>query len=91
LLNLNPDETIIKRGTKSGMELKNLNITMKDLRFISGTQMYLEKGLPAKPEEVRVQLYLATDAKESSYNRLHEFEFVAEVPINGQWKASEVK
>lgn len=31
------------------MELKNLAATMKDTRFISGTQVYLEKGLPAKP------------------------------------------
>lgn len=53
------------------MELKNLNNTMKDSRFISGTQVYFEKGLPAKPGEVRVQLYLATDAADDAYNRLH--------------------
>lgn len=73
------------------MELKNLNSTMKDSRFISGTQVYFEKGLPAKPGEIRVQLYLASDAADDVYNRLHEFQFVADVPINGQHKASEVK
>lgn len=73
------------------MELKNLSSSMKDSRFISGTQVYLEKGLPAKPGEIRIQLFIATDASEECYNRLHEFEFVADVPINGQYKASDVK
>lgn len=61
----------MKRGNRSGLELKNLSATMKDTRFISGTQVYLEKGLPAKPGEVRIQLFIATDAADDCYNRLH--------------------
>ena len=46
---MDPEETILRRGTKSGLELKDLKATMKDSRFITGTQVYLDKGLPAKP------------------------------------------
>ena len=85
------EETILRRGTKSGLELKDLKATMKDSRFITGTQVYLDKGLPAKPGEVRIQLFFAYDADRELYNRLHEFEYIVDVPINGQWKSSEVK
>ena len=46
---MDPEETILRRGSKSGMELKDLTLTMKDCKFITGTQVYLDKGLPAKP------------------------------------------
>ena len=88
---MDPEETIMRRGTKSGMELKDLKLTMKDSRFITGTQVYLDKGLPANPGEVRIQLFFAYDADREQYNRLHEFEYIVDVPLNGQWKASEVK
>jgi hypothetical protein len=35
---------------------------MKDAKFITGTQLYFEKGIPAKAGEIRVQLYMAVDA-----------------------------
>jgi hypothetical protein len=31
----------MKMGSKSGRELKDLSITLKDARFITGTQIYL--------------------------------------------------
>ncbi len=36
-------------------------------------------------------MYFANSAPEDIINRLHEFDFISEVPINGAWKASEVK
>ena len=41
-------ETIMRRGNRSGLELKNGCATLKDNRFINGTTLFLEKGLPAK-------------------------------------------
>lgn len=38
---LDPTGIIFKRGSKSGLELKDLNTTLKDYHFITGTQLYL--------------------------------------------------
>jgi hypothetical protein len=86
-----PEETIIRRGNKSGLELKYMEASLKENRFISGTTLFLEKGIPAKLGEVRIQLFLATDAATELYNRLHEFEFIADVPIDTNLKASDIK
>ena len=64
---------------------------MKESRFITGTTIYFEKGIPAKTGEVRVQLFLAFDAPNQMFNRLHEFQFIGDVPVNGLHRASEVK
>ena len=86
-----PAETIVRRGNRSGMEIKNLEASLKDNRFISGTSLYLEKGLPARMGEIRVQLFLASDAAVELSNRLHEFEFLADVPVDSAHRASQVK
>jgi hypothetical protein len=85
------EDTIVRRGNRSGLELKNGLASLKDNRFINGTTLFLEKGLPAKMGEIRVQLFLSEDAIPSLFNRLHEFEFIADVPIDTNLKASEVK
>lgn len=41
--------------------------------------------------EVRIQLFLASDAAKEHYNRLHQFQFIADVPIDTNLKAGEVK
>jgi len=53
---------MMKWGSKSGRELKDMDITLKDAKFIRGTQVYFDFGIPAKPGEIRIQLFLATDA-----------------------------
>ena len=63
-------------------------MTMKDAKFIPGKMLHLEKGIPAKQGEVRIQLFFAFNAEKQLYNRLHEFQFIADVPINKEWKAS---
>lgn len=67
------DETIVRRGNKSGLELKNGNASLKENRFINGTTLFLEQGIPAKMGEIRIQLFLAEDAVPTLFNRLHEF------------------
>lgn len=41
--------------------------------------------------EIRIQLFLAEDSNPSLFNRLHEFQFIADVPVDTNLKASEVK
>jgi len=38
----------VRRGNRSGLELKNGKATLKENRFINGTTLFLEKGIPAK-------------------------------------------
>jgi hypothetical protein len=38
-----------------------------------------------------VQLFLASDAGKELYNRLHEFEFIADVPVDTNLNASDAK
>jgi hypothetical protein len=38
---MEPENIIIRRGNKSSLELKNLETTLKENRFITGTQLYL--------------------------------------------------
>ncbi len=61
-LEVSPEDVIMKWGTKSGRELKDLEMTLKEARFITGTQIYFDFGIPAQPGEIRIQLFLATDA-----------------------------
>ena len=65
------EETIVKRGNRNGIEIKNGTASLKDNRFINGTTLYLEKGLPAKMGEIRIQLFMAEDASPEIFNRLH--------------------
>lgn len=71
MVNQPVEDTIVRRGNRSGLELKNGLSTLKDNRFINGTTLYLEKGLPAKMGEIRIQLFLAEDASPDLFNRLH--------------------
>lgn len=71
---LDPTSTIFKRGSRSGLELKDLNDTLKDYRFITGTQLYLEEGIPAQPGEVRIILFLSTPTEPSCLNSFSSFE-----------------
>ena len=56
---LDPTVVVFKRNSRSGLELKCLTDTLKEYRFITGTQIYLEEGLPAQPGEVRILLHLS--------------------------------
>lgn len=38
-------------------------MTMKDAKFIPGKMLHLEKGIPAKQGEVRIQLFFAFNAE----------------------------
>ena len=51
----------------------------------------MEKGIPAKQGEIRIQLFLGQDAAVDQYSRLHEFEFICDVPLDTTMKASEAK
>lgn len=51
--------------------MKNGFASLKENRFINGTTLFLEKGIPAKLGEIRIQLFLAEDASPQLYNRLH--------------------
>lgn len=71
IIGVETDDLIMRRGTKSGLQLKNLALSMKESKFITGTQLYFEKGIPAKAGQIRVQLSIAKDAPNQMFNRLH--------------------
>lgn len=73
------------------MELKDLEQTLQSYRFISGTQIYIENGIPALPDQLRIVLYLSKPTPLDTLNAFHTFDEVFEIPIDGNSKASECK
>lgn len=88
---LDPAAVVFKRNSRSGLELKSLIDTLKEYRFITGTQIYLDEGLPAQPGEVRILLHLSEPTDPCCLNSFNTFEEVADIPVNGNLKASECK
>lgn len=91
ILSLNPDDYIMKRGGKLGMELKDLNSTVASQHFVNGSSVYIEKGTPSKPGQYRIIFYMAKKTSLMSDNFFYSFEELFELPIPGEWTASRVK
>ncbi len=91
ILNINPDEFILKRGGKMGMELKDLNSTISGQHFVNGSSIFIEKGTPSKPGQYRIQFFLAKKTGLFSDNYFFSFEELFELPIPGEWTVSKVK
>ncbi|EAR91927.3 ubiquitin carboxy-terminal hydrolase (macronuclear) [Tetrahymena thermophila SB210] len=90
-LKIDPVEVIIRRGGKAGIELKEMNKTIRSMNFINNSSIYLELGKPAKEGEIRVIFYLAIKTPLNADQILHTFEEIGELPIHGNLLASEVK
>ena len=91
ILSLNPDDYILKRGGKLGMELKDLNSTIASQHFVNGSSVYIEKGTPSKPGQYRIIFYMARKTSLMSDNFFYSFEELFELPIPGDWTVSRVK
>ena len=90
-LNLDPNEIIMKRGGKLGIELKDLNSIISTQHFMSGTSLHLEFGKPSIPGQFRVLFSLARPTDLMNDNFFYVFEDIAEMPIPGEYIASKVK
>lgn len=76
----------MRRGGKAGIELKEMNKTIRSMNFINNSSIYLEVGKPAKEGEIRVIFYLAFKTPLNSDTVLHTFEEIGELPIHGNLK-----
>lgn len=81
----------MRRGGLAGVELKEMNRTIRSMNFINNSPIFLEIGTPAKEGEIRVVFYHAKPTPLDADLSLHIFEEIGELPIHGGLKASEVK
>lgn len=89
-LGLDPNEIIIKRGGKLGIELKDLNSVVSSHHFISGSSVYLEFGKPSIPGQFRILFSIAKPTNLLCDNYFHSFEDFMELPVPGEYTASKV-
>lgn len=90
-LGLDPNEIIIKRGGKLGIEIKDLNSVISSQHFISGSSVFLEFGKPSIPGQFRVLFYWAKPTDLCNDNYFFTFEEIMELPVPGEFTASKVK
>lgn len=89
-LNLPYNEFIIRRSTKQGLELKNEIATLTEMGLNSGTILYLELGLPALPDEYRIELSLA-EKDQLIENQLFRFFSLLTLPIDSSISVLDMK
>ena len=90
-LNLNPDDIIMKRGGKLGVEIKDLKNIISSQHFISESSVFLEFGKPSIPGQYRILFSIARPTDLLNDNFFYTFEDFMEIPIPGEYVASKVK
>lgn len=82
-LALEEDFFLIKRGSRHGNEMKDLEIRITQSNLINGGVVYVEKGRPSRPDENKLRFFLATDTtKEVPDGIWHTFWELADIPIS---------
>ena len=82
-LHLDEDTFLIKRGSKHGNEMKDLEIRITQSNLINGGVVYVEKGRPSLPDENKLRFFLATEAtKEVLDGVWHVFWELADISIS---------
>jgi len=90
-VNVNPDDVIMKRVSKSGVEIKDLNGIIGSQHLFNGSSVYLEFGKPSIPGQMRIQFSIARPTDLLNDNFFYTFEDFIEIPIPGEYVASKVK
>lgn len=82
-LQLDVDNFLIKRGSRHGTEMKDLEIRITQSNLINGGVVYVEKGRPSLPDENKLRFFLATEMKKTELDGVwNEFWELADIAIS---------
>lgn len=84
ILNINAaDDFIIKKGGKSGVEIKDFTKVIRTLRIINNSFIFLVFGQSTSVNEIKVNLFLATSELQTNFHSLNrDLIFLKELAIN---------
>jgi hypothetical protein len=88
---MNTKNLILKKGGKSGVELKDLNKTLRRIGFINNSYLFLRFGRKATPGEIKVNLFFCVNSlNESKFSLKREIGYFGETYILSRLTASNV-
>jgi ubiquitin carboxyl-terminal hydrolase 47 len=91
-LSLNENEFIIKRQSKDGPELKELNQTLASLHFTRTTTIFIELGKPSNIDEYRLLLSEALiSSNENDDTEFYEFIEWGDFNVVGSYTVFQIK
>lgn len=91
-LSISQDSFIIKKYSSYGNELKDLTTKLSQLNFYTNTTIFVEQGVPTKPDEIRVQFQLALNPRSrDSDGTIFALDNLIDMPIRQSIKVSEIK
>ena len=84
ILQLDPsDDFIIKKGGKSGIEIKDFTKIIRTFRIINNSFIFLLFGKSTSVNEIKVSLYVAVSELQTEYHNLsRDLVFLKEMAIN---------
>jgi ubiquitin C-terminal hydrolase len=92
LIKMDIDKFILKRGGKQGAEIKELELKISQSSLYNGGLIYVERGVPSRPDEFRICLsYAARPKPQASDSTLYEFTEIVEMPLSGNLTVQEAK
>mmetsp|Transcript_26094 Transcript_26094/g.25715 ORF Transcript_26094/g.25715 Transcript_26094/m.25715 type:complete len:834 (-) Transcript_26094:354-2855(-) len=91
-LNIPENEFIMKRGSLYGSELKDMTLKICTANIMNNSYIYVEKGIPANPNEVRLVFSVAVPPKDGeSDGVVFGFEDTFEISVNLKAKIIDIK
>ena len=92
LLELDVGSFIVKRGGKQGAEIKELDFKINQSSLYNGGLVYVERGVPSRPDEYRICVSYASTPKPTAADyTLYDFTEIVEMPISGNSTAEYAK
>ena len=86
------DNFIIKKYSSYGNELKDLTTKLSQLNFYTNATIYVEHGVPTKPDEIRVLFQLALNPRSrDSDGTIFALDNLIGLPIGQNTKVSQIK
>lgn len=91
-LKLNLDEVVLRRGTRSGAEIKDLNIKLIHCNLMNNSVIHVDKGKPSSANEYRIYISIAEPATgEDADGAAYRFYDALDSAFNGDCRVSSVK
>lgn len=77
-------DVILRRGSRAGLEIKDLKAEIELSHLVKGSSIYLERGCPLNQGEYRTIICLSERKLEvMEDNNIYYFKEIGEYPIHG--------
>ena len=89
IIGLQPEEFILKRGSKAGTEIKELTYKVNMSTLYNGAVLFVERGVPSRLDEFRICVSFADPPKATAADyAMNEFTELIELPISSNLTVS---